>query len=123
MTDNEIMAAIKGCIGHDYDYCDVCPYSGCDDFCDDAMMCDVLALINRKNAEIEELEAVIKDLETEIDKQYEQAKADIIKEFADVLKKNAHKHSCRYGGYLYDISAVETEDIDLIAKGLVGDAE
>jgi hypothetical protein len=91
-------------------------------------MTDALDLINRQKAEIEELE-------TEIDKQYEQAKADIIgnmadggischwcidqhkveavKEFAEMLKEKAH-YSEDFGE-----AAVACYDIDKLVKEMV----
>lgn len=73
MTDNEIIKAAECCVFGES--CEGCPL----EFKDCANI-DVskltLDLINRQKAEIEELE-------TEIDKQYEQAKADILGNMAD----------------------------------------
>ena len=75
MTDNEIIKALECCIRTE-EKCDECPYWLDYARCSNALRKDALDLINRQRAEIEELEA-------EIDKQHEQAKADILGNMAD----------------------------------------
>lgn len=132
MTDNEIIKALECCLldnkQHD-ERCSECPmYETPLIVCQNLLAYHSLNLINRQKAAIEELEA-------KIDKQYEQAKADIlgnmsdggtschwcidqhraaaIKEFAERLKD-----TLGYGWLLG--SAVKTR-IDNLAKEMVGD--
>ena len=120
MTDNEIIKALKHWINL---------FDG--KATDLSLLCTALDLINRQKAEIEELEA-------EIDRQYEQAKADIlgnmsdggtschwcidqhrteaIKDFAERLKKKAIRLNLELS-----IQAVFLEDIDNLVKEMVGD--
>ena len=73
MTDNEIIKALECCVNAD---CENCPSKTICDSDTERFVVKVFDLINRQKAEIEELEA-------EIDKQYEQAKADILGNMAD----------------------------------------
>ena len=78
MTDNEIIKALECCRDNDnnlnMEKCfEECPYDG---ECAGKFMQGALSLINRQKEEI-------KELESEIDKQYEQAKADILGNMAD----------------------------------------
>ena len=78
MTDNEIIKALECCACVD-NACDDCPITSTlkdDCKCGEYLAKNALNLINRQKAEIEELEA-------EIDKQYEQARADILGNMAD----------------------------------------
>ena len=77
MTDNEIIKALECCVRDGYPYgCKECPYNNSNLDCNERLDADALYLINRQKAEIEELEA-------EIDKQYEQAEANILANMAD----------------------------------------
>lgn len=74
MTQDETTKALELCISENL-LCDVCPYSFVKDRIKQTAE-DALALINLKDAKIAELEA-------EIDKQYEQAEADILGNISD----------------------------------------
>lgn len=76
MTDNEIIKALECCSNEGLLNCHYCPYDKHCDMGSVQMQVDILNLIKRQKAEIEEMEA-------EIDKQYEQAKADILGNMAD----------------------------------------
>lgn len=104
MTDKEIIKALE-CCGKpvDENSCSECPYHCYEEDCH-KLLPQAIDLINRQQAEIEnyikvaeyqqnltlkksfeikELKAEIERLEAEIDKQYEQAKADILGNMAD----------------------------------------
>ena len=107
MTDNDIIRALECCASSNYpEDCADCFYIECTskEGCVVEMMQDVLDLINRQQAEIERLNGElivelvrrknavdayhearteIERLEAEVDKQYEQAKADILGNMAD----------------------------------------
>jgi hypothetical protein len=105
MTDNEIIKALE-CLSGKLMLCGDCKYSDHYHYgeCQQAAARDVLDLINRQKAEIECLnkevkfltsanenlssdltsaKAEIERLEAEVDKQYEQAEADILANMAD----------------------------------------
>ncbi len=132
MTDNEIIKALECC---DSGSCDGCPLAY-NNYCIHEMRVNAIALINRQKAEIERLEA-------EIDKQYEQAEADIlgnisdggtschwcidqnrkmaIKEFAERLTKKIFPigYLCD-GNYSVNAKAVKTV-IDNLVKEMIGE--
>ena len=83
MTDNEIIKALECCLSsNDLIACQKCPAVKLNICCDgstkisNGIVNSVIDLINRQKAEIESLEA-------EIEKQYEQAKADILGNMSD----------------------------------------
>lgn len=129
MTDAEITKALECHADIDIATCKVCAYDGVLR-CGHQLCHDALDLISRQKAEIERLEA-------EIDKQYEQARADIlgnmsdggaschwcisqhkseaIKEFTERLEDEA------YGNDLYDrsgcpVKAVTIADVENVKK-------
>lgn len=150
MTDNEIIKALECCIKAKYHEdceemkCPACTKEGClylvraNDWNDGSVehYKDVLDIINRQKAEIERLEA-------KIDKQYEQAEADIlgnisdggtschwcmdehrkmaIKEFAERLTKKIFPigYLCD-GNYSVNAKAVKTV-IDNLVKEMIGE--
>ena len=76
MTDNEIIKALECCSTYGVS-CTNCPaYVSSEKSTCREVLKGAVEIINRQKAEIEELE-------TEIDKQYEQAKADILGNMAD----------------------------------------
>lgn len=75
MTDKDIIKALECCFQADCDRCDECPYKEVER-CIDRMQKDAAFLIRVQQAEIERLTA-------EVDKQYEQAQADILGNMAD----------------------------------------
>ena len=131
MTDKEIIKALE-CCGKpvDENSCSECPYHCYEEDCH-KLLPQAIDLINRQQAEIEELEA-------EIDKQYEQAKADIlgnmadggeschwcidehrknaIKEFAERLKKEYTETFLISGDTVIEI-------LDNLVEEMVGDTE
>lgn len=109
MTEAEIMKALECCCDRNITKCiRECPMKDFDGECLSAIKCDILALLNRKNAEIErldkeydrvfkenvrnqtEVERLKKYLDTECDscacgliEQRDKARAEAIKEFAE----------------------------------------
>lgn len=90
MTDNDIIKALECCIDADGARCDECPYDVCCTHAESTMLNDALALINCQKAEIERLKGNLKFVrgtversKAEIEKQYEQARADILANMAD----------------------------------------
>lgn len=77
MTDNEILKALECCANEQgCENCPANPHRGNYGFCTPPLIRAAFDLITRQRAEIE-------DLQAEIDKQYEQAKADILGNMAD----------------------------------------
>ena len=79
MTDSDIIKALECCA---IDDCRECPMQ----FgvaCKIQVASEALTLIKYKQAEIEQLKAEYAELEAEVDKQYEQARADILGNMAD----------------------------------------
>lgn len=131
MTDKEIIEAFIGCcISHRLE-CEDCIYGNRLDCLSD-LYADIITLVYRQQDEI-------KELNTEIDKQYEQAVADIkgnlanggvschwcigqtkaeaIKEFVDRLgnyKEYRYNENCDFVPY------VRLSDIDKVVKEMVG---
>ena len=85
MTDREIIQALECCTGDEWDICDKCPYQkyktkrGCTYH----ILRDVLDLITRQQAEIEELKEVYHATKLG----WATAKAEAIKEFAEMVDK------------------------------------
>ena len=129
MNDADIIKALE-CCAQEY-YCADCPLIGTQK-CIPQMSENVINLIKRQKAEIDRLES-------EIDKQYEQAEADIlgnisdggtschwcidrhkskaIKEFAERLKKSAFDCDVSFGyGREHYTEAVAAVEIDNLVK-------
>ena len=116
-TDEDIIKALECCIKEDYEkirkaLCAKCPYCK-NTNCKSLLQQDVLNLINRYKADVEELKAVADaELDTihDIGEDYERvleeepiliqkAKAEAIKEFAERLKSQFHiscDYTCNY---------------------------
>ena len=140
MTDNEILKQLETCTY--YPNCPECPYYDKSDIAHECMvgvMRKAYGLIKRQQEKIKELEA-------EINQQYEQAVADIrgiiadggtschwciqqnkteaIKEFADRLKSKTYimaeydESGCSCAVYV-----VKTEEIDNLVKEMVGGSD
>lgn len=135
MTDNEITKALN--TAADKDFVKVYLWNDKPPKIITISVVDIADLINRQNAEIEELEA-------EIDKQYEQAKADIlgnmadggtschwcinqhrakaVKEFAERLKENKIDIDVSFGyGREHYTEAVAVVEIDNLVKEFTED--
>lgn len=89
MTDNEIMEALKACTTQDGSI----PCYDCPCWCDDTQKCvglnytEVLGLINRQKAEIEELSREFEHDFEKMESEYDSnIKAEAYKEFAEKLK-------------------------------------
>ena len=83
MTDEQIVEALKYCSKGET-ICFMCPLYNKTDHCVDMLAKNALDLINRQQAEIERLEKIRKaddNLITSLNKCYETAKAEAIKEF------------------------------------------
>lgn len=90
MTDNEIIKALECCLG-DNPPCFACKYDGDTttvDECMGALMKDAFDLINRQKAEIERLQKENEQF-AYIGKLYSEIKAEAVKEFAELLNKEA----------------------------------
>lgn len=119
MTDNEIIKALECCINDD---CDNCP----DTFgnCEHNAMRNALNLINRQQADIERLQK-INDSFTDIGKLYSEVKAEVVKEFAERLKKIIRlEDDCQYDCVnCYYECGDYVIDIDNLVKEMVGNTE
>ena len=115
MNDNDIIKALEICLGS-MD-CPNCPYVDLiiDDLhCDDKLLKDVLDLINRQKAEIEELrKGFTADMDYFASEYDSKIKSEAIKEFAERLKEELK--SCRaYDGGLKHM-------IDNLVNEMVGE--
>lgn len=121
-TDNEITNGAECCISTN---CLFCPYD--DNGCLTRLHKDIFDLINRQKAEINKLTYQVNRL-----KKYDEerdirlharltatAKAEVIKEFAERLKEKSEYIDT--DEFWCDL--VTTEDIDNLAKEMVGEAE
>ena len=82
MTDSDIINALECCAK--FAQCTGCGYyKERDRCCVDAVMEDAVAMLKRQQAEIERLKEENAKLDAEVDKQYEQARADILGNMAD----------------------------------------
>lgn len=134
MTDSDIIKSFELCNDAT---CDGCQYVPMRDkyICIETLHMDIASMLKRQQAEIEQLKAEKAEFETEVEKQYEQARADIlgnvadggaschrciaehkknaVKDFAERLKAKAYK-SCEWWPILH---AVDAKDIDeLVAE-------
>ena len=87
MTDNEIIKALKCCIGGSN--CGECPLLG-SLYCMTEVNRNALDLINRQQAEIKRLKKEQQQF-ADIGKMYSEVRAEAIKEFAERLKKQIPK--------------------------------
>ena len=90
MTDTEIMKALECCMSNSVSDCENCPrfnspYKTVDD-CMCNLKVETLNLINRQKAEIERLQKESNQF-ADIGKMHSEIKADAIKEFAELVKK------------------------------------
>ena len=96
MTEAEIMKALECCCNRSITKCiKECPLKDFDGECYSAMKRDILDLINRKNAKIDELQIKTEHLAGFVDVAYKEiekkaiiARAEAIKEFAERVKDN-----------------------------------
>ncbi len=134
MTDNEIRNAIAGCVNSTVK-CNECVFI--DELYDGSGLCMEFALkyaldlINCQKAEIERLNAMVAAAEdylhplpfkTAYDEEIQKAKSEAIREFAEKLIEETRTFS-EYdeGGWECDVSAISAEEIDRIAKEMVGE--
>lgn len=83
MTDNDIIKALDCCTGLG---CDKCKFNDGEQntcSCEWELKNAAMEVLKRQQAEIERLKAENAELEAEVDKQYEQARADILGNMAD----------------------------------------
>ena len=125
MTDNEIIKALECCAKRTTsDVCSDCPLRF-SDICteeENGVVKLALGLINRQQAEIERLEKIRKadnNLITSLNKCYETAKAEAIKEFAERLKKKCYEDFQE----TYEMLSpyVTDDDIDNLLKEMEGE--
>ena len=132
MTDNEIIEALECCQTEDCESCPLFNYDGCKSLLFDGNI--VLDLINRQKAEIERLQKNNKEygfcnllgnclVYSKNLKDYNDMrkglKAEVIKEFAERLKKKTYPFPCAIGVE----NAVTIRAINDLVKEMVGDAE
>ena len=114
MTDKDLIKALECC---NKDDCDNCPYKrNCKN-----VMCDVLDLINRQQAEIERLNKEVKYWEVEAKEaraDINQAVAEAVKEFATRLEEYSYESMGNYG-IIHMV--VSVKDIDNLVKEMVGE--
>jgi hypothetical protein len=86
MTESEIIEALECCTGKEGG-CNGCVFNDEDDIvcwtCEWEMKNAAMEVIKRQQAEIERLKTENAELEAEVDKQYERARADILGNMAD----------------------------------------
>lgn len=116
MTDNEIIKALECCSKAD---CNNCPASKFGN-CIDIVMEEAIALIDRQKGEVERLkednEALNSAVSSALDivnSNYQNGRAEAIKEFADKLKKKLART-------LLYLSRTLIEDIDDLVREMVG---
>lgn len=122
MTDNEIIKALECCGKPVLEECCLeCPYHlGGQENCH-KLLGDIIDLINRKQAEIEELRIENQSLRAAANSykmHYNEAKAEAIKEFAERLKESKKQ----YEGTLAGMTFTMTE-LDNLVKEMVGGIE
>lgn len=120
MTDEQIIKALDCCHSELGNMCSICPLFDPDnDYCEDELHKNTLALINSQKARIKELEEKTSYLEESIDysrKEYnsllqklQQAKSEAIKEFAEKLKKRFYLSAGRCVVDVYHIDSLVRE--------------
>ena len=124
MTDKEIIKALECCGNVVTSTCKGCPYHITHNAnCVKALMHDALDLINRQQAEIEELKkVVIDDYASEYDSKI---RAEAIKEFAERLKTEFSQYQREYRNVLNDEGAcamiIAKKGVDNLVKEMVGE--
>ena len=126
MTDNEIIIPLNCLVMNESD-CRHCKLKDKNDKCQKFLYSDVLGLIdenNRQKAEIERLEANLKEAFAEIEalKQINlHCKVESVKEFAERLKEYVESYDVTTGYKIIIVNAVEEETIDNLVKEMVGE--
>ena len=122
MTDNEITKALECCSSNatGNEYCKDCPYNFTE-YCGEESAKDILDLINRQQAEIEELRNIVKaDLLT-AKEDFKLSISDISKIRAEAIKEFESKViEMAYIDDYFDL-VVNVASIEAIAKEMVGD--
>ena len=121
MTDEQIVEALKYCSKGET-ICFMCPLYNKTDHCVDMLAKNALDLIDRQQAEIERLEKIRKadnNLITSLNKCYETAKAEAIKEFAEKLKEKCYEDFQETDEMLSPY--VTDDDIDNLLKEMLGE--
>ena len=134
MSDNEVIKALKNCLGNKMHKCSGCCFISEGAFCENVLLKHTLDLINRLQAEIERLRAENKE-KTEtivflkdqavgwsidfcnLKKKLKTAKSEARKEFAERLKDKA-KQGRGFLGNAY--SSVDVDAIDNLLAELDG---
>lgn len=112
-TDEEVIKAFKQCMSDAFLKCDGCPYRGrrpCT-----LMKDDILELIKRQKAELEDLREIVYTDRTEAIKHL---KAEAVKEFAERLKG---KKTSICAGHGMSTDVVYIGHIDAVAKEMIGE--
>lgn len=124
MTDNEIIKALDCCTDESYENCNECPYSIDNVSCERMKLLeDSLDLITRQKAEIEKLEKVLNgrdQLVNALNKCYNQAKSEAVKEFATRLEGYSYESMGNYG-IIHMV--VSVKDVDNLVKEMVGEVD
>lgn len=125
MTDNEIIKALECCIKHECTNCSLNKM-----FCSDTVaMGHALDLTKRQQKEIERLKIENQSLRSAASSyklHYNKSRVEAIKEFAKRLKENISNaidiyYNSNGGGYY--LAEDTMEDIDNLAKEMIGDTE
>ena len=125
MTDNEIIKALECCCDTtEIDCSKKCPLYSHSGECWGAIKYDVFNLIKLQKAEIERLVAVVEKTDAAYFQKVDEvnrAKAEAVKEFAEMLKwKATATHKTVAGHYRYEIT---NDFVDDLVKEMVGDGE
>jgi hypothetical protein len=113
MKPDEIKKALECCVNKK---CSECPIYCNDEYLGTTVIREVLDLINRQQAKIEELSEVLSD---HIKIRVKEIKSEAIKEFAERVKENAIQigYDPVYGAQIY----VSVDNIDNLVKEMVGE--
>ena len=114
MTDNDIIEGLRCC---NNGLCEICPYHE-EEFladCREQNGNDALDLINRQKAEIERLKRILGGTSKVLSETCAGVRVEAIREFAEMLKKNAWKRS-EYVDGRFVFREYTAEEIDHLAK-------
>lgn len=120
MTDKDIIKALELCLANDIfeKSCSICKYKDDDISCMDKMFRDVLDLVNRQRAEIEEKSNKLREIMPIV----AELKNEAVKEFAERLKANITINNTDDGYLIYSVDYnCLMDDIDDLLKEIVGE--
>lgn len=124
MTDKDIIKALECCKPKQNRNCGNCPAYELGDFCAAELKENALDLINRQQAEIERLKIKNQSLRGTANFykfNYNEARTEAIKEFAERLKAKCHNYYPSIDSYCVSVKAIGFKDIDNLVKEMVGE--